>query len=267
MNGITQEYKKAIMNGGIWLTAMGVFLVNYLNLLDEIRYTSGTSSSSVFYFWINRDGLGAFSIMITLFVCFPFAIEYSIEHYYGSWKYYIVREGIKSYIYNKVIVTVSSTIFAYFLGYLLLWICLRLSFPAFPVDNEENNLIMLQSLETMPFKSLAMSRRAIYFVVSLLPEIFSYAFLAVFSLFISGYTDNKYLIAISPIVLFYGWNYLTGLLDLPSVFMWPLKRMTGFTVSENDFSNICFTFTYYMILIMLFSLIWGKHIKQELENA
>lgn len=62
------EYKKAVYEKGIFLTAAGVFFIHFLNLLDEINLHPTYESGSVLYFWVNRHGLGAFSIMVFLFV-------------------------------------------------------------------------------------------------------------------------------------------------------------------------------------------------------
>ena len=267
MKTLIQEYKKAFLNGGIWITAFAVFSINLINLWDELRLFPTFRSISVSYFWIGRTALGAFSIMTLLFCCFPYAISYCMERNSGSWKYYLIREGFLPYVVSKIIVTVTMTVLAYAIGYLMLWFVLHCLHPAFPEHTIDGNTMLAQSVQNLPFRKLALARNNIFFVLNSIPEICMCSFLSTFSLFVSGYTENKYIIVIAPLAFYYSWNYFTGLVSMPEIFTWPLKRMSGFMFTGNDVKDYLFTVVYYGIGIIILGVFWGKRVRQEMENA
>lgn len=266
MKVLIQEYKKAFCNGGILVTTFAVLFIHLLNLWDELRLIPDFESSTVAYLWIGRNSLGAFSIMTLLFCCFPYAIAYSIEKSSGSWKYYMIREGFFPYVISKIVVTVTMTILAYVLGYLLLFPVLRTMHPAF-FNTIDGKMILSQQVQDLPFGEVALAQNNLFFFLNIIPELCMCSFLSIFSLFVSGYTENKYVIVIAPIAFFYSWNYLTGLVRMPEIFTWPLKRMSGFLFTENDVLNYLFTAAYYALGISIFGTLWGRRVKREMENA
>lgn len=81
------------------------------------------------------------------------------------------------------------------------------------------------------------------------------------------YERNRYVVLASPLLIYYGWNYLTGSLGLPDIFCWPLKIQTGFQYWESSVYNTLFTVGYYSVGIVVLSIFFMKKLKEVMENA
>ncbi len=260
---ILVEYQKAFHEKGMILTMLGVFLINAMNLLDEMHLYPTRESASVLYFWVNRHILGAFSIMIFLLCGLSYGIQFCQERNTGNWKYYLMRENPYRYGISKIVVTVTTAMFSCVMGYLLLWIFLACKHMVFP----EDTMFFEQLVDGVPFARMAMQKKCSFFVLNIIPEVMTFTFLAMFSLMISVYSRSKYVVLAAPLLIYYGWNYLTGLLRLPEIFQWPLTTATGFQCMEGDTQNLIFTMGYYVVGIIIMGIIFLKKLKGEMENV
>ena len=257
------EYKKSIYDKGIIFTAMGIFLIHFFNLLDEIKLHPTHESGFVLYFWVHRHGLGAFSLMTFLFVGLSYAVQFSMERNTGSWKYYLIRQNVFTYGMAKIVVTISTAMIACFIAYFLLWLYLTGKYGLFP----EDSVYLLQMVENLPFAELAMEKNILFFFLNLIPEIMMFSFLAMIALYSALYSPNRYVVLASPLVIYYGWNYITGSLRLPEIFCWPLKIGTGFQYWESSVYNTLFTVGYYLAGIVILSIFFIRKLKEVMEYA
>lgn len=260
---ILVEYQKAFREKGIFVTVMGIFLIHVLNLLDEMHLYSTREATSVLYFWVNRHSLGAFSVMIFLFCGLSYGVQFCQEKSTGNWKYYLVREKPYYYGISKIIVTITTAIFSCMMGYMFLWLLITCQYVVFPDDME----ILEQLVEGRPFAQVAFKKSYCFFILNIIPEVMTFAFLAMFSLVVSLYSHSKYVILAAPLLIYYGWNYLTGLIHLPKIFQWPLMTENGFQYMESDSINLVFTICYYMFGIIIMGIIFLKKLKGEMENV
>lgn len=257
------EYKKAIYDKGILLVVVGIFLIHLLNLTDEIRLHPTYESGFVLYFWVHRHGLGAFSLMTFLFAGLSYGVQFCMECSTGSWKYYLIRGNVFTYGIAKIVVTVSASMVACFAGYLFLWVYLKGKYGLFPDDPA----YLWQMVENLPFAELAMEKDGLFFFLNIIPEVMLFTFLSMVALYSSLYTQNRYVVLASPLLIYYGWNYLTGSLSLPDIFCWPLKIQTGFQYWEISLYNTAFTVVYYLIGIAVLGIFFIKKLKEVTENA
>lgn len=257
------EWRKAVCGKGILFAALGIFVIHRLNLADEIRLHAGYASGSVLYFWRYRHGLGAFSDLLLLLCALPYALQFCREKNSGNWKYYLIREKAAVYGSSKVIMSAAAALLAGLAGYLLLFGCLAARYPLFPEDAE----LLAQMVQGMPFAALALERKAGFFFAGLWPELFLFAFLATAALTVSAFSENRYVILSAPLLIFYGWNYFTGLFRLPEIFWWPLKQETGFQFWENDGGNLLFTAAYYAVGILFLGRIFQGRLRREREHV
>ncbi len=257
------EYKKAIYDRGILLVVVGIFLIHLLNLTDEIRLHQTYESGFVLYFWVHRHGLGAFSLMTFLFSGLSYGVQLCMERSTGSWKYYLIRGRVFTYGMTKIVVTISTAMAACFAGYLFLWLYLTSKYGLFPDDPA----YLWQMVENLPFAKLAVEKNGLFFCLNIIPEAMLFSFLAMIALYSSLYTQNRYVVLASPLLIYYGWNYLTGSLGLPDIFCWPLKIQTGFQYWESSVYNTLFTVGYYSVGIAVLSIFFMKKLKEVMENA
>ncbi len=257
------EYKKAVYEKGILLTAAGVFLIHLLNLLDEMNLHPTYESGSVLYFWVNRHGLGAFSIMVFLFCGISYGVQFCMERNTGSWKYYLIRENPVSYGISKIIVTTTTSLISGIIGYGFLFLFLACKYTMFPDDE----MYLEQMVMWLPFSQLAMEKNCLFFFLNIVPEILMFTFLSMVSLLASMFSNSKYVAIAAPLIIYYGWNYLTGTLRLPEIFQWPLKIKTGFQFWESSVQNLLFTIVYYLLGIIVMGFLFLKKLKREMEYA
>ena len=241
LKALVLEYKKAIYSKNILFVVVGIYLIHFLNLTDEIRLHPSYESGNVLYFWVHRHGLGAFSLMTFLLAGIGYAVPFYIERTTGSWKYYLIRGRVIAYGITRIIVTVSTSMAACFMGYFILWIYLKSKYASFPSDS----FYLWQMVEYLPFARLAMETKNLFFLLNLIPEVMMFSFLSMMALYFSLFTNNKYVVSASPLLVYYGWNYLTGSLTLPDIFCWPLKIQTGFQYWEKGLYNTIFTIVFF----------------------
>jgi hypothetical protein len=257
------EGKKALFDKGIVLTAIGIFLINLVNLWDEMQLHPTYTSSSVLYFWINRHGLGGITILLFFLCGIPYGIQFCLEKSNGSWKYFLIRENYFRYAISKIVVTVLTSVLASLGGYLLLFMFLACKYTLYP----DNQIFFEQMVDELPFAHLALQERPIFFLLNIIPEVMMIAFLSTVSLVAATWTENKYVVIASPIIVYYAWNYLTGSLKLPEIFWWTLKILDGFQFFENDAANCFFTIGYYLAGIIMIGCIFFKRCKGDMENV
>lgn len=260
---VALEYKKSIYDKGIILAVMGIFLTHFFNLMDEIKLHPTHESGFVLYFWVHRHGLGAFSLMTFLFVGLSYAVQFSMERNTGSWKYYLIRQNVFTYGMAKIVVTISTAMIACFVAYLFLWLYLTSKYELFPDDS----VYVLQMVENLPYAKLAVEKNGLFFFLNIIPEVMMFSFLAMIALYSLLYSPNRYVVLASPLLIYYGWNYITGSLRLPEIFCWPLKIQTGFQYGESSVCNTMFTVGYYLVGIVILSIFFIKKLKEVMENA
>ena len=119
---ILVEIKKALLDKGVILVVLGVFLINTINLWDEMQLHQTYESSSVLYYWVNRHGLGGITMLMFLLCSIPYGLQFCLEKNNGSWKYFLIREHFRGYVFSKIVVTVLTSVIAFMGGYLLVFI-------------------------------------------------------------------------------------------------------------------------------------------------
>ncbi len=234
----------------------------YLNLTDEIRLLEGTDICSVLYLWMNRHLLGGISILL-LFICaLPSALQFNVERNSGAMKDYIIYEGKRQYLCAKVFATWTVTFLTCLLGYALLFTVLSFQFPLFSVDQEEVNQVLMD----FPYAA-TLGKSPLLFLLVILPEVGLYAFMAVVALFVSLYSENTYVILVSPVIVFYLWNYLSGTLQLPEWLCWTLKRDYGFTFLLSVPAYVVFNISYFLLFSIIVGGLFYRRGMQEVENV
>lgn len=260
---ILVEIKKALLDKGVILVVLGVFLINTINLWDEMQLHQTYESSSVLYYWVNRHGLGGITMLMFLLCSIPYGLQFCLEKNNGSWKYFLIREHFRGYVFSKIVVTVLTSVIAFMVGYLLVFILLHSRYMLFP----DNKVFFEQMVSGLPFESIALQRRYLFFFLNIIPEVMMIAFMSTISLLVGTWTENKYVVIATPMVVYYAWNYLTGSLRLHDIFLWTLKIIEGFQYFENDILNLIFTIAYYLTGITVIGCIFLKRCKGDIEDV
>lgn len=265
IKSIKTELKKAFTDSGIWIAILSIFAINLLNLLDEISIHPTHDSGFVLYFWVYRYGLGGFSRLLLLFSSLPYAVRSCNERADGSIKDYMIREKFYPYVTGKIVTTIVTGILACFIAYVLLLAALSCKYDMFPPEQDYEYCANLVDIHM--FQGLAMDHRVLFFFADIVPEILIFTFLSMVSLLISAYTKNKYVVMTSPLLVYYGWNYITGTFGLPEIFQWPLKLRFGFQFFSDDLSNLAFNCIYFFAGMCALGFVYCRKMKEVKENV
>lgn len=257
------DLRKAFSSSEFYLALVGVCVLNFMNLFDEMRIHTVKEYCFVLYLYEARHALGAFSILILFLCALPFGANFCSEWNHGNTKYNLIRTSKNKYGWSKVIVTALTGFLACQIGYMLLIYLLDLYFPLYPTDLELLDIYIRNS----SFKEIARAKKYYYFFISTLPESFSFGFLAVVALYVSSKITNTFVVLSAPILFYYGWNFLCGTLRFPYILCWPSFMYRGIDTNLGSGISLLFTMLYYLIGIIIVGALFVKNIKRRIENA
>lgn len=257
------DLKKSFTFPGFYMALIGVCVLNLLNLLDEIRIFTVKEDCSVLYLYEARHSLGAFSILILFLCALPFGLNFCTEWNNDNTKYCLIRTSKNKYGWSKVIVTALTGFLACQIGYMLLVFLLNLYLPLYPYDTPRLESYIIHS----QFPQIARAKTIYYFFISTLPESFSFSFLAVIALYISSKITNVFVVLSSPILFYYGWNFLSGSLGFPYILCWPTFMYTGILTDFGSYYSLLCTAIYYLFGIVLVGAVFVRNMKRRFENA
>lgn len=167
------DMKRVLLSKEIYLSILGICIINLLNIGDELRLIKELKSSSVFYFFIYRHGLGAFSILNNVIILLPYALSYAEEFNTGYFKSIYLRIGAAKYTWSKIVVTSITTFITVFAGYAIFIMLLKCRMPLFP-DTQKIQTYYGQT----SFYSLAEKQTVLFFFCKLVQESVASAFLS-----------------------------------------------------------------------------------------
>ncbi len=255
------DIKRVLLSKEFYLSIIGICIINLLNIWDELRLIEDLKNTSVFYLFIYRHGLGAFSILNNVVIVLPYALSHAEEFNTGYLKSVYLRIGALKYTWSKIIITSIMTFLTVFVGYTLLIVLLNGMMPLFP----EADKIQTYYGQTS-FFSLAEKQTVLFFSCKLIQESIASAFLSVITVIASLYIKNKYILLCVPVVIVEGWAYLCGTFNLPDILWWNLFMSEQLIeVSANEYINWGVTIMYFIIGILICGVIFSKIIKKEVE--
>lgn len=257
------DFKKAFSFSEFYLAFAGICFINLFNLYDEIRIFTVREDCSVLYLYQARHALGAFSVLILFLCAVPYGLNFCTEWNYQSARYHLIRTSKNKYGWSKVIVTAATSFLACQLGYMLLILLLNIYLPLYPYDAQRLEIYILGS----QFAELARAKTLSFFFISTLPESFSFGFLGVVALYVSSKMPNIFVVLSTPILFYYGWNFLSGSFQFPYLLCWPTFMYTGIITKWGPNLSILCTFLYYLIGIVLFGGLFVINIKRRVEHA
>ena len=255
------DIKRVLLSKEIYLSIFGICMINLLNIWDELRLIGDLKNTSVFYFFIYRHGLGAFSILDNVVIVLPYALSHAEEFSTGYIKSVYLRIGSVKYTLSKIIVTSIMTFVTVFVGYTFLIMLLNCVMPLFP----EAQNIQTYYGQTSLFL-LAEKQTPLFFICELIQESTASAFLSVITVVVSLYIKNKYVLLCVPVVIVEGWSYLCGTFNLPNILWWNLFISDQLiAVSANEYINWSVTIMYFLVGIIICGVIFSQIIKKEVE--
>ncbi len=261
LNVLKSDVKRVLLSKEFYLSMLGICMIHLLNIWDELRLMEDFKSTSVFYFFIYRHGLGAFSILNHVIIVLPYALSHAEEADTGYFKSVYLRTGAGKYAWSKIMVTSAVTFVTVFVGYTLFLMTLNWVMPLFP-ESQKMETYYGQTL----FFALARKQSVLFFICKLIQESISSAFLSAITVTASFYVKNKYVLLCVPVVVVEGWAYLCGTFHLPDILWWNLYGNEKLIhVSANEYIDGGVTVLYFLVGILICGFIFSRMIKKEAE--
>jgi len=255
------DFTRVFFSWPFYTAIIGVALLNLLSISDELQYMVFTvhDTPTVFYLYYIHD---AFGPPIIIFLCaLPFASSFCTDWNNRYTRYCIIRSSARAYGRSKVIVTAVTGFLAIFIGTGLLYGILGIFLPWYDAGSLKMNA---------PFLSVLSGAGPLpYFAASIFFDALGYAFLAVFALWISTRITNIFVVMSSPIILYYGWQYLSGAAELPEIVRFQHVMNRSFLQSKiaSDGLSVLFAAVYFFILILLFGTLFSAGVKRRMKNV
>lgn len=259
---IRMHFDRLFRTKRFYVAVLCVCGLSILSLLGEIQ---AFSKASVYYFILSRHGIGAFFIAMSVISVFPYALNYSIDvesrYEYGIFS----RCKRRNYCWANILVTACSAFLTVLLGYLLLYLLLRLRYPLLLPEEEEQLLLYAQQDGLTPYEQLLTGRMPfLYFLSVFTTEAMGYAFLACVTLTVSAKVKNAFILLSVPLMVYFGCQYLTNILRLPWIFRWDnIMSHGGYFALLSNNPGIVLTevILYFSALIVICGFIFTKLVK------
>lgn len=245
----------------LYTAILGVACLNLLNVWDELQYMLFTihDKPTVFYMYYIHNAMGPY---IVVFLCaLPFASSFCTDWNNRYARYSVIRSSARSYGWAKVIVTAMTGFLAIFIGTALFLGILAIFLPVYDAG---------QPITRGPFQELLSGFGPLaYFAASILFDALGYGFLAVFALWVSTKITNVFVVMSSPIILYYGWQYLCGAAGLPDIAVFQHVMDITFLQKKIQDAGACMLYAggYFLILILLFGVLFTAGVKRRMKNG
>ena len=206
------DLSRMLRSKRIYLSIIGVILVVWLSISQEVKALWVHRSGSVFYLASIRRGFGSFFMTFMVLSVLPYGLSVWEDRKHHYVNYVMTRTSLIRYVLSKWIVTFLGTILAITAGYLIAYGILSVFIPVFPKETV--------STQTR-FGDLARQKSLLFFPLEFSAEASGYAFLAVFAMASSFFMENVFLILSMPFLLYYFCFQWSHILNLPVFFQWP----------------------------------------------
>jgi len=203
---------------------------------------------------------------VTVYSVTTFALSYDEERKSGYFKSLYLRQSRLTFAWAKLIAVAASTFLTFILGYMLLLCILSFIAPLFPELSADE--FEMRYIGRTYFVFLAEKGSVFFYLLQIIHEAVSAAFLSAATLVVSLFIRNRYLLICFPIIMIKIWETLAGILKLPDFLKWTrFYHSSLLQVSGSEWINYSATIGYFMILIILLGIIFASGIRNEAERV
>lgn len=183
------QMKRAICSWRFCVACLCVGIVMYGN---TYWYLTG-GEESVISAWGALRGVGSFTMVLGLFPLLPYSLSYADERNQRILSFWVIRTGVKTYIWEKFFVSVISGMVAYILG-MVLYACMAcIQFPFFSGRISANDAYSGYLEQGKPF---------LYYALALIHYSFSAAFFCGVAVWISTCIPNRSVVLMLPVLVY-----------------------------------------------------------------
>lgn len=223
---LKMDLKRMFQSWKFYIALLGISILTFMNVWPEV--IASEYNCSIYYLVNARGGISAFLLATTVLVVFPFGLSYREDVKNNYINNIRSRINVKVYGWSHGLTTALGAFLVVFLGYTLCFIIL--SFKIQIISTEEIELIQRYYFEqglTVYEKVLYTGQEFFYFILVFAIEALGYSFMAMLALMLSVKIENSFVLLSTPILFYYGSNFVLSLADLPAIFHWQNIMFSG----------------------------------------
>ncbi len=178
--------------------------VLYAALLIQVSWndfsTLPTDLAGLYFFWIMPYLDASVTILLLLLTSLS-SVHFLIEEWNNGYVlFYLNRTSLKKYVLNLVIRVILISSIVPLIG---IFIYSMVILTKFPLINDVSSYLFVNSVETLVNGHLLMTNLyGLFYFLLLLNIVFSHVILIVFSVLVSVFINNKYIVYIFPTIIY-----------------------------------------------------------------
>ena len=242
--------RRSILSMPCFFSVLGVGMVMFFT-----SYNMATDTSDVLYL-IDLGKTGNLPLILCIAPTIPFGLSFASEWQERSLKFWLIRSGLKKYVWCKAAVCFISGILVVFAGILTYAIVLSTHYPFFLfISSGDAYTVLLESGKPLHF-----------FLLSSFHYALSGGMFSVAALCVSGFVPTRFTSLAAPMVLYMVFLRVSMFFSLP-LFLHP-DYLTEVTYGIGT-PLVTFFFKFFLIIAIcsLLGLILQIRVKRLVQNA
>jgi hypothetical protein len=242
----------AFISPKMLLSVLGVFLFCIISVFQYAPH-----APSALYLIDLLMGLSMFKKVLVILAALPFVVSFCSEWNTQYIRFLVVRDGLKRYIWSKIIVCLLSALCALFFGLMLFVVFLSFSLPVIPTDDPRE----IENLVRPPFTEWSAGG---YLIVKVFVFSLGNAFWVVCGLALSAYIPNRFVAILSPLVFSYILEQITYHFP-PWMRLYSLTRVHD-VLGLGAAPSLAYFVCAFVLLTFMAGLFFSHQVKRRVRN-
>lgn len=240
------DLKRSVLSWKFFFSVIcvtGMMFAAVKNMMNE-------NGSVWYYMCLSLEGSGAIFMAMCVLPVFPFGISFASEWEQRAHGFWMIRSGVRSYAYSKIIISFLSGFLVVFVGIGLFVLCTCTFAPMYFVEYIDS-----------PYEYLIIQGQVGKgFLLYMCHQSLGGGLIAVCGMYISTLLPDPFVSATAPLVIYFTLLRLTGRLSLPP-FMDPIYWNGGLYYLETAEGTLGMKFATVAVLCLLMGIYTKKNIE------
>ena len=247
------DFKRSILNTWFAISILAIALLHFIPIWYEMSV--GAKADVYYFLYLSLNATETKLLMLPLCIL-PYGMSFCTDWDSHFFQYTIARKGVKQYAASRMICVAATSFLVVFISLSLVVIVLSITFPLYNKG----------TIDGIPFMRLLDQNALLYYLSWFYCISFGAAFWADFSVFISAFMPNKFVVFFTPLVGFYLLNYVYLYSN-----MIPLLNLNILANAGLDFGSTIVSLLYVALVHLLFMtlMLYGfqKKVQSRLING
>lgn len=253
------DLRRAFLSPMFIVTVFLVVLLSYISISHE--YSVITNEGLIYYFEMFVIG-GSFSLISMFLGVIPYGQSFCADWKNQFIRSNVIRTGKNAYSLSKVISVALSAFGAVFIGYVVTIILFSMHMPMVGREFSEYGYQMYNDGVYGP---LMMIHPLLFLLVRICILGFSCMFWAVYTLLISSYVTNAFVVYSAPVLTYY--VVINSIGKYLPVYLRFNRLDYGFADIGGPLLNFIYVMFFYLLLSILSGMLFCRKVKRRLANG